>query len=91
MFTLTDLHQSNIFVDNDWHITAIVDLEWACSRPIKAVNEIASNSEEYDAPVCCYETGVGKGYILVLACAYVSDGVVCHILQADPAYIDRKV
>ncbi|KIW37737.1 uncharacterized protein PV06_09733 [Exophiala oligosperma] len=33
--TLTDLHQSNIFVDDDWHIKSIIDLEWACSRPIE--------------------------------------------------------
>ena len=33
--TLTDLHQSNIFVDDDWHITSIIDLEWACSRPME--------------------------------------------------------
>ncbi|EED22707.1 conserved hypothetical protein [Talaromyces stipitatus ATCC 10500] len=34
-FTLTDLHQSNIFVDAQWNITCLVDLEWACSRPIE--------------------------------------------------------
>lgn len=37
VFTLTDLHQSNIFVDDKWHITCLVDLEWACSRPIQMV------------------------------------------------------
>ncbi|KKK17786.1 hypothetical protein P175DRAFT_0528544 [Aspergillus ochraceoroseus IBT 24754] len=37
VFTLTDLHQSNIFVDENWHITCLVDLEWACSRPIEMV------------------------------------------------------
>ncbi|KXG46373.1 uncharacterized protein PGRI_052290 [Penicillium griseofulvum] len=31
----TDLHQSNIFVDEQWHIKCLVDLEWACSRPIE--------------------------------------------------------
>ena len=31
--TLTDLHSSNIFVDKDWHIKYLVDLEWACSLP----------------------------------------------------------
>ncbi|KAJ6096077.1 hypothetical protein N7486_006823 [Penicillium sp. IBT 16267x] len=57
VFTLTDLHQSNIFVDDKWHITCLVDLEWACSRPIqmveppywltnKGVDEI--DAEEYD-------------------------------------------
>lgn len=30
-FMLTDLHQSNIFVDAEWNITYLVDLEWACS------------------------------------------------------------
>lgn len=37
VFTLTDLHQSNIFVDDKWRITCLVDLEWACSRPIQMV------------------------------------------------------
>lgn len=57
VFTLTDLHQSNIFVDDKWRITCLVDLEWACSRPIqmveppywltnKGVDEI--DAEEYD-------------------------------------------
>ncbi|GIK04890.1 hypothetical protein Aspvir_008988 [Aspergillus viridinutans] len=58
-FTFTDFHQSNIFVDEDWHITSLVDLEWACTRPIemlrtptwltnKAVDEIAEEPAEYD-------------------------------------------
>lgn len=37
VFVFTDLHQSNIFVDSDWHITCLVDLEWACTRPIEMV------------------------------------------------------
>jgi hypothetical protein len=32
---LTDLHPSNIFVDENWKITKIIDLEWACARPIE--------------------------------------------------------
>jgi hypothetical protein len=32
---LTDLHQSNIFVNEDWHITSLIDLEWACVRPVE--------------------------------------------------------
>jgi len=35
VFTLTDLHQSNIFVDDRWNITGLIDLEWACSLPIE--------------------------------------------------------
>ncbi|CAG8905889.1 unnamed protein product [Penicillium egyptiacum] len=35
VLTLTDLHASNIFVDENWHITSLVDLEWACSSPIE--------------------------------------------------------
>jgi hypothetical protein len=34
-FTLTDLHGSNIFVDRNWHIKSIIDLEWSCSLPIE--------------------------------------------------------
>lgn len=33
MFTLTNIHPSNIFVDENYHITAVVDLEWAPSCP----------------------------------------------------------
>lgn len=35
IFTLTDMHQSNIFVDDQWNITSLIDLEWACSLPIE--------------------------------------------------------
>ena len=30
---LTDLHSSNIFVDDDWNIVAIIDLEFMCALP----------------------------------------------------------
>jgi hypothetical protein len=33
--TLTDLHPSNIFVDADWHVKYVVDLEWTCSLPVE--------------------------------------------------------
>lgn len=32
---LTDLHQSNVFVDEHWRITTLIDLEWACIRPLE--------------------------------------------------------
>ncbi|KAK2791303.1 hypothetical protein FQN52_004980 [Onygenales sp. PD_12] len=35
VLTLTDLHPSNIFVDENWNITSLIDLEWACSFPIE--------------------------------------------------------
>lgn len=38
IYSLTDLHQSNIFVDDNWHITSLVDLEWACALPIEMVH-----------------------------------------------------
>lgn len=58
VLSFTDLNQSNIFVDENWHITCLVDLEWVCSRPIemvrtptwltnKAVDEIAEESDDY--------------------------------------------
>ncbi|KAB8356465.1 hypothetical protein FH972_024048 [Carpinus fangiana] len=37
ILSLTDLHQSNIFVDDDWHITKIIDLEFAYSSPIQSI------------------------------------------------------
>ncbi|KAL5333197.1 hypothetical protein BJX70DRAFT_392369 [Aspergillus crustosus] len=36
--SLTDLHQSNILVDENWKITSLVDLEWACSRPAEMIH-----------------------------------------------------
>ncbi|EXJ82347.1 hypothetical protein A1O3_06160 [Capronia epimyces CBS 606.96] len=35
IFRLTDLHPGNIFVDRQYRVTAIVDLEWGCSLPIE--------------------------------------------------------
>ncbi|EGX95241.1 Aminoglycoside phosphotransferase [Cordyceps militaris CM01] len=35
VFSLTDLHRSNIFVDENWNITYIIDLEFACSLPVE--------------------------------------------------------
>lgn len=35
VLTLTDLHRSNILVDDEWHITSLIDLEWTCSLPIE--------------------------------------------------------
>ncbi|UPK91992.1 hypothetical protein LCI18_002927 [Fusarium solani-melongenae] len=59
-FCLTDLHQSNIFVDDDWRITNIIDLEWACLRPVemlgppawlsnRSIEEIAFHLDEFTA------------------------------------------
>lgn len=35
---LTDYNQSNIFVDEDWNIRYLIDLEWACSQPAEMVH-----------------------------------------------------
>ncbi|KAL2833721.1 hypothetical protein BDW59DRAFT_168807 [Aspergillus cavernicola] len=49
-FMLTDLHESNIFVDENWQITYLVDPEWAFVRPL----------EMLDIPTCLKE-GWQKG------------------------------
>ncbi|UPK98722.1 hypothetical protein LCI18_009657 [Fusarium solani-melongenae] len=33
LLQMTDLHQSNIFVDDDWNVTCLIDLEWICALP----------------------------------------------------------
>ena len=38
LLTLTDMHQSNIFVDEQWHIKYLIDFEWACSLPMEMQN-----------------------------------------------------
>ncbi|TQV90424.1 Aminoglycoside phosphotransferase [Cordyceps javanica] len=37
VFALTDLHRSNIIVDDDWNIVCIIDLEFACAWPVEFV------------------------------------------------------
>ena len=32
---LDDFHPSNIFVDDDWNITCLIDLEWASAMPVE--------------------------------------------------------
>ncbi|KAG2416088.1 hypothetical protein HFD88_007280 [Aspergillus terreus] len=36
--SFTDLHQSNIFVDEEWNVKCLVDLEWTCSRPVELIH-----------------------------------------------------
>ncbi|KPM39865.1 hypothetical protein AK830_g6701 [Neonectria ditissima] len=53
----TDLHQSNIFVDDAWNVTGMIDLEWMCSLPVDMLsvphwltdcNVFDITNEEYD-------------------------------------------
>ncbi|TWU77210.1 hypothetical protein ED733_008680 [Metarhizium rileyi] len=57
LLQLTDIHPSNIFVDNDWNITCTLDLEWLCALPPEAlsapywltgcrINEIVDKDED---------------------------------------------
>ncbi|KAJ4266990.1 hypothetical protein NW762_003088 [Fusarium torreyae] len=34
----TDFHQSNIFVDDEWNITCLIDLEWICALPVEMLS-----------------------------------------------------
>ncbi|KAL4802052.1 hypothetical protein BDV18DRAFT_147438 [Aspergillus unguis] len=36
-YRLTDLHQSNIFVDEQWNVKYLIDLEWASSLPAETM------------------------------------------------------
>ncbi len=55
--TMTDLTKANIFVDEEWHITAIIDLDGTCFWPIemlhppmwltnKAIDELVEEEEQ---------------------------------------------
>lgn len=35
VLTLPDMHQSNIFVDDDWNVTSLIDLEFAPVAPVQ--------------------------------------------------------
>jgi len=34
----TDFHASNIFVDKDWNIKCLIDLEWVCALPVEMLS-----------------------------------------------------
>ncbi|KAI9034908.1 uncharacterized protein KD926_005031 [Aspergillus affinis] len=36
-YRLTDLHPSSIFVDSQWNVKFVIDLEWACSLPAETL------------------------------------------------------
>jgi hypothetical protein len=38
IMSLTDIHPSNIFVDDEWNIKYLIDLEWACSLPMEMLH-----------------------------------------------------
>ncbi|GBF65917.1 hypothetical protein TMEN_8635 [Trichophyton mentagrophytes] len=38
VYMLNDLHRSNILVDKDWNIKYVIDLEWACAKPIEMLH-----------------------------------------------------
>lgn len=38
LLQMTDFHQSNIFVDDDWNVTGMIDLEWICSLPVEMLS-----------------------------------------------------
>ncbi|KAH9211319.1 hypothetical protein DL95DRAFT_437273 [Leptodontidium sp. 2 PMI_412] len=35
---LNDFHASNIFVDTEWNITSLIDLEWVCALPVEILD-----------------------------------------------------
>ena len=37
LLQLTDLHQSNILVDEEGNVTGLIDLEWICTRPSEMI------------------------------------------------------
>ncbi len=37
LLQLTDFHQSNLFVDDDWNIRCLIDLEWLCALPVESL------------------------------------------------------
>ncbi|KAG5916626.1 hypothetical protein E4U42_007571 [Claviceps africana] len=38
VYSLTDIHRSNIIVDDDWNVICMLDLEFACSLPVEFIH-----------------------------------------------------
>lgn len=56
LLQLTDFHQSNIFVDDEWNVTCMIDLEWICSLPVEML------SVPYWLTSCSIDGIIGKDY-----------------------------
>lgn len=56
LLQLTDFHQSNIFVDRDWNVTGMIDLEWICSLPVEML------AVPYWLTSCSIDNIIGKQY-----------------------------
>ncbi|KAM3513335.1 hypothetical protein MY11210_003019 [Beauveria gryllotalpidicola] len=56
LLQLTDIHQSNIFVDEEWNVTGVVDLEWICSLPVEML------SVPYWLTDCSIDSIIDKDY-----------------------------
>ncbi|KAF2459630.1 hypothetical protein BDY21DRAFT_384754 [Lineolata rhizophorae] len=50
VLSLTDCHQSNLLVDEDWNIKYLIDLEWVCSLPVEMCTPPTwlTGQDEYD-------------------------------------------
>lgn len=58
LLQLTDLHQSNIFVDDNWNVTCLIDLEWICALPVEML------AVPYWLTSCSIDTIVDGEYVL---------------------------
>ncbi|KAF2155016.1 hypothetical protein K461DRAFT_276196 [Myriangium duriaei CBS 260.36] len=38
LLQMTDLSPSNVFVDDDWNVTSLIDLEWICALPVEMLS-----------------------------------------------------
>ncbi|KAM3450738.1 hypothetical protein MY3296_005892, partial [Beauveria thailandica] len=56
LLQLTDMHQSNLFVDEEWNVTGVIDLEWICSLPVEML------SVPYWLTDCSIDSIIGEDY-----------------------------
>ncbi|KAF9771706.1 hypothetical protein IL306_010651, partial [Fusarium sp. DS 682] len=62
-----DLHASNILVDKDWNITALIDLEWICARPAEMLEApywlTGCHIDELQGPKLCEFEEIRRGFL----------------------------
>jgi hypothetical protein len=88
---LTDLHQHNIFVDQDWNIQTIIDLEWAHTLPLEMhlppywlSSRVSVDSFENQVAINQYEAILEEYWAVYKAEERKRNGTVVHVpLQRD--------
>ncbi|KAL4926668.1 uncharacterized protein BDV17DRAFT_293245 [Aspergillus undulatus] len=88
VFALTDLNRDDIFVDDDWNIVGLIDLEYGCTLPVqmqgppKWLADLPSTRFKRDSVALAFEENV-KEFLQVFEARYNALGGDRQISQPE--------